>query len=103
MFCKIGFLKHLLNLQKYTCVGVSFIVRLQVNFGKIVSAIFLIEQLRTTASKNERFFSFKIYNIGNIEFYKTIFPNLKHKVAEATLISGNSFFLKKNAHFFWKK
>ena len=49
------------------------------------------------------FFSFKIYNIGNIEFYKTIFPNLKHKVAEATLISGNSFFLKKNAHFFWKK
>ena len=43
-----------LNSQKYNCVGVSFILRLQVNFDKIWWAIFLIEQLRTTASENER-------------------------------------------------
>ena len=33
VFCKIGFFKKLLNSQKYTCVWVSFIIRLQVNFA----------------------------------------------------------------------
>ena len=48
------FFLFFLNSQKYNCVGVSFILRLQVNFDKIWWAIFLIEQLRTTASENER-------------------------------------------------
>ena len=57
----------MLNSQKYTCVGVSFIIKLQVNFGKILWAIFLKEQLRTTASENERL-PFKICNKGNFNF-----------------------------------
>ena len=77
VFCKMVFLKNLLNSQKYTCVWVSFI-RLQVNFGKNLRAIFLTEQLRTTASEMEVFLSFKIYNKGNIDFWQTIFRNLKY-------------------------
>ena len=30
------FLRILLNSQKYTCVGVSFLIRLKVNFDKIL-------------------------------------------------------------------
>ena len=78
VFCKIGFFKKLLNSQKYTCVWVSFIIRLQVNFGKNLCAIFLTEQLRTTASEMEVFLSFKIFNKGNIDFWQTIFRNLKY-------------------------
>ena len=67
MFCKKGFFLNLPNSQKYTYVGVSFI-RLQVNYGKVLCAIFLMEQLRATASENAIIFSFKMYNKGNIDF-----------------------------------
>ena len=68
VFCKMVFLKNLLNSQKYTCVWVSFIIRLQVNFGKNLWAIFVIEQLRTLLLKMKVFLSFKTYNKGNIDF-----------------------------------
>ena len=39
--CARFFWRILLNSQKYTCFGVSFLTRLQVNFGKILWATFL--------------------------------------------------------------
>ena len=72
------FFFNLLNSQKYTCVWVSFIIRLQVNSGKNLCAIFLTEKLRSTASEMEVFLSFKIYNKSNTDFWQTIFRNLKY-------------------------